>query len=221
VVLDPLRRAFGQNGLVIVAALGFASATTVLALVNQVAAVLVALVVGGMAWLATLATMNASMQLSLPGVGAPAGCRCTSWCSWAGRPSARWCGGCWPARPAASPPAGQCGTAGVLRAVGVVVAATRTDRRPGSDAVGALARTGALVFEPEPPDGPVLVLTRYRVEPHNEDEFFAAMARLGRSRQRSGASQWRLFRNIEKDNTFVEAFVVRSWGEHLHSITPG
>jgi hypothetical protein len=26
-----------------------------------------------------------------------------------------------------------------------------------------------------------------------------------------------LFRNIEKDNTFVEAFVVKwSWGEHLH-----
>ncbi len=25
-----------------------------------------------------------------------------------------------------------------------------------------------------------------------------------------------MFRNIEKDHTFVEAFIVRSWGEHLH-----
>ena len=74
----------------------------------------------------------------------------------------------------------------------------------------------ALVFEPEPPDGPVLVLTSYRVQPDNETEFLAAMARLGRSRQRSGASQWRVFRHVERDNTFVEAFIVRSWGEHMH-----
>jgi hypothetical protein len=74
----------------------------------------------------------------------------------------------------------------------------------------------ALVFEPEPLDGPVLVLTRYRVEPHEEVEFFAAMAVLGRSRQRTGASQWQLFRSVEREFIFVEAFVVRSWGEHMH-----
>lgn len=39
---------------------------------------------------------------------------------------------------------------------------------------------------------------------------------LGRSRQRTGASQWRLFRSIEHEATFVETFVVRSWGEHMH-----
>ena len=45
VVLDPLRRLFGQNGLLIVAALGFAAATTVLALVQHVAVVLAAMAV--------------------------------------------------------------------------------------------------------------------------------------------------------------------------------
>ncbi|PRC56972.1 MFS transporter, partial [Mycobacterium sp. ITM-2017-0098] len=39
---------------------------------------------------------------------------------------------------------------------------------------------------------------------------------LGRSRQRTGASQWRLFRSVEHESTFVETFVVRSWGEHMH-----
>ena len=42
------------------------------------------------------------------------------------------------------------------------------------------------------------------------------MAVLGRSRQRTGAAQWRLFRSVEHESTFVETFVVRSWGEHLH-----
>src|SRR6476661_6773745 len=37
----------------------------------------------------------------------------------------------------------------------------------------------------------------------------------GRSRQRTGATQWRLFRAAEREGVFVEAFVVRSWDEHL------
>ena len=44
----------------------FAGATTVLALVHNVTIVRVALVIGGTAWLLALATLSASMQLSLP-----------------------------------------------------------------------------------------------------------------------------------------------------------
>ena len=73
-----------------------------------------------------------------------------------------------------------------------------------------------LVFEPEPLDGPVLVVTSYRVEPQDEPAFLAAVAVLGRSRQRTGAARWRLYRSVERENTFVETFIVRSWGEHLH-----
>jgi hypothetical protein len=74
----------------------------------------------------------------------------------------------------------------------------------------------SLVFEPEPLDGPVLIVTSYRVDPQDEAAFLAAMVVLGRSRQRTGASQWRLFRSVEQESTFVETFIVRSWGEHMH-----
>jgi hypothetical protein len=73
-----------------------------------------------------------------------------------------------------------------------------------------------LIFEPEPLDGPVLVLTSYRVAAADEEPFLAAMAVLGRSRQRTGAAEWRLFRSVEREATFVESFIVRSWGEHMH-----
>ena len=73
-----------------------------------------------------------------------------------------------------------------------------------------------LIFEPEPLDGPVLVLTSYRVARRRRGSFLAAMDVLGRSRQRTGASQWRLFRSVEHESTFVETFIVRSWGEHMH-----
>lgn len=73
-----------------------------------------------------------------------------------------------------------------------------------------------LEFEPEPLDGPVLVMTEYRVDAVDEAEFFAAMSVLGRSRQRTGAARWRLYRSIEREWVFAETFIVRSWGEHLH-----
>jgi hypothetical protein len=73
----------------------------------------------------------------------------------------------------------------------------------------------ALVFEPAPLDGPVVVMKSYRVAAEDEAEFIAAMGRVRRSRQRTGAAQWRLFRSGEDADTFVEAFVVASWGEHL------
>ena len=72
------------------------------------------------------------------------------------------------------------------------------------------------MFEPAPPDGPVVVLKTYEVAPKNEAAFVVAMDRVRRSRQRTGAVQWRLFRSGERPNTFVEGFVVRSWDEHLH-----
>jgi hypothetical protein len=73
-----------------------------------------------------------------------------------------------------------------------------------------------LTFEPEPLDGPVLVMTTYRVEPEDEAAFLTAVTAMGRSRQRTGAARWRLYRSVEREHTFVETFVVRSWGEHLH-----
>jgi hypothetical protein len=60
------------------------------------------------------------------------------------------------------------------------------------------------------------VITSYRVAASDEDAFLAAMAVLGRSRQRTGAAEWRLFRSVEHESTFVETFIVRSWGEHMH-----
>lgn len=62
----------------------------------------------------------------------------------------------------------------------------------------------------------MLVTAEYRVRPEDEDAFLAAMAVMGRSRRRTGAARWRLYRSVEREHTFVETFIVRSWGEHLH-----
>jgi len=62
----------------------------------------------------------------------------------------------------------------------------------------------------------VLVLRTYDVPPEKVEEFLAAMVFVGRSMQRTGAMEWRLYRDVGVVDRYVEAFVVRSWSEHMH-----
>ncbi len=208
--------AFGQNILLTVAAAGFAVSTAVLALVPVFAVVLAALVVGGASWLLSLSTLNASMQLSLPAWVRARGLSVYQLIFMGGQAlgSVVW---------GVLAGATNSVTSLLVSAGLLVVCGLSSLWWPLHASTGNLDLTPsahwpepALVFEPEPLDGPVLVLTSYRVDPANEEGFLAAMAVLGRSRQRTGASQWRLFRSVEQEATFVETFVVRSWGEHLH-----
>jgi quinol monooxygenase YgiN len=72
-----------------------------------------------------------------------------------------------------------------------------------------------LDFEPEPDDGPVLVTVTYRVAEDRQAQFLEAMEAVRRSRQRTGASRWDLYRDGADRHHFVETFVVPSWAEHL------
>jgi MFS family permease len=214
--MGPLRSVLTQNRLIALAALMFAAATAVLASVHSVAIVLVALVVGGMGWLLTLATLNASMQLSLPAWVRARGLSVYQLVFMGGQAIGSVLWGLLAGSTSSV-------TALLVSAALLALCALSTLWWPLHARTGDLDLTPsahwpepALVFEPEPPDGPVLVLVDYRVEPHQEVEFFAAMAVLGRSRQRTGASQWQLFRSVERESVFVEAFIVRSWGEHMH-----
>ncbi|KWX57151.1 MFS transporter [Mycobacterium sp. NAZ190054] len=214
--LSQLRSRFGQNALLTVGALGFALATAVLALVHNFAAVLAGLVIGGTAWLLTLSTLNASMQLSLPGWVRARGLSVYQLIFMGGQAVGSLLWGLL---------AGSTNSVtSLLVSAGLLLfCAVSSAWWPLHASTGNLDLTPSshwpeptLVFEPEPLDGPVLVITSYHVLPENEDAFLAAMAVLGRSRQRTGASLWRLFRSVEQESTFVETFVVRSWGEHMH-----
>jgi quinol monooxygenase YgiN len=70
------------------------------------------------------------------------------------------------------------------------------------------------VLEPAP-DTPVLVSVTYTVAPENAAAFLEAMERVRRSRRRTGAVRWELYRDGEEPRRFVELYLVRSWEEHL------
>ncbi len=70
-----------------------------------------------------------------------------------------------------------------------------------------------LMFEPCPDDGPVLVAVRYRVLEENQGDFVNAMSRVRRSRLRTGGHSWRLYHNVGHTELFLERFTVASWSE--------
>jgi hypothetical protein len=59
----------------------------------------------------------------------------------------------------------------------------------------------------------------YTVRPERADEFVDAMQFVRRSRQRTGASRWGLFRDTAAADRFVEVYLVPSWEEHLRQHT--
>ena len=68
--------------------------------------------------------------------------------------------------------------------------------------------------QPDATAGPVLVVAEYDVPAALEQEFLIAMSPVSRSRRRTGARTWRLFRDPEVPDRYVETFVVATWGEH-------
>ncbi|MEU4426031.1 MFS transporter [Actinoplanes sp. NPDC024001] len=72
-----------------------------------------------------------------------------------------------------------------------------------------------LMLQPHLDDGPILVSARYRVPAENAEVFAAGMHELRWSRQRTGATQWGLFRDGADPAVFVEVYLVPTWEEHL------
>ncbi|EOM74269.1 MFS transporter [Rhodococcus rhodnii] len=214
-VLSRLRRRFSENELLAASAMIFAAGTLVLATVHVFAIVLVVLLFAGIAWLVALSTLNSAMQLMLPAWVRARGLSVYLLVFMGGQAIGALAWGV---------VAGRLGDSAALSIATVLLAAAavsvwwlplREQERPMDVEVATLWPEPNLVFEPDPDDGPVMVLSSYRVREGAEREFLDAMAYLGRSRQRTGAMEWQVYRDSTEENRFLETFVVRSWAEHM------
>ncbi len=80
-----------------------------------------------------------------------------------------------------------------------------------------------VVYWPESPlladidtqTGPIIVTVTYTVLPENQSAFLEAMEQVRRSRLRTGATRWELFRESDAPDRYVEFFRLPSWDEHM------
>ncbi len=209
-----LRSAISINTLLVAAGLVFAVVLAVVVLVPIFVVALVALVIGGAAWTAVISTLNAEMQVVLP-----------TWVR--ARGLAVYLVTFTGSQAVASIVWGQIATltgiviAFVIAAVLVAGASLaghflKMPEIPGSDQeISTYWGDLSVPVELQPTDGPILVTVEYVVLPERVAEFLASTAALRRSRLRSGASRWELYRIAEVPGHFVETFLVASWEEHL------
>lgn len=62
---------------------------------------------------------------------------------------------------------------------------------------------------------PVLVRTTWEIDPADRDAFFAVLRQLRRTRLRTGAHRWSLYRDADRPHRITEFFIVADWDEHL------
>ena len=217
-LLPGLRARWSLNRLLLIAGVGFAAALAVLALGRAEAVVVAALLPAGIAWVMVLSSVNAAMQLFLPGwVRARglavyqmvfAGSQAVGALAWG----------------AISDLSGL--VTAHLVAAALMLAGVVTLRWWPMRDTSELNRESAvfwpephLELEPESHEGPVLITVGYAVSPEREAAFVEAMEAVRRTRMRTGAVRWGLFRDGEQPSRFVEAYVVPSWDEHLRQHT--
>jgi MFS family permease len=212
-LIPRLRAAVGSARLVTLAMLVTAAAIGLVATVNNPVVVGIALVPVGAAWIAVLSSLNAGLQLALPNwvrarglayylvvfQGAQA-VGAVVWGAVAEVTSVR---------------------AALLTAAALLVLAAVVGLRTPMPDTSRLDRTPSahwpapqLTISPNADDGPVLVTVTYRVPEENVVAFTGAMRHVGRSRRRTGALRWELFRDGTDTTRFVESYLVGTWAEH-------
>lgn len=215
VFLPWIRARTASNTVLAGSALLFGIGTLAAGLLPAVA-VAILMVVAGAAWIGSLSTFSAVMQLTLP-----AWVRARGMATYLFVMSGTQAIGAflWGAVAAAF------GYGSALAASAVLLAATAASIRvwPLLPGTGQLDRTVAGPGEAadvparvhDPGAGPVRVLITYRPDPARMEDFSAAMAQVKLTRLRTGATGWQLVRRIGQAGSYTEFYTVPTWREYL------
>jgi MFS family permease len=211
-VIARLRRIFSTNVLLAGSAAVYALGVLAAAYLPFGAAA-VLLLLAGVAWIATMTTLNAAAQLSLAHWVRARGLAIYLLVFMGAQAGGSFVWGLI---------ASDFGVTTSLTVAAVLLVGTAVSvvALPLLPETGTLDRTistawptPTLVFEPKPEDGPVLVCIAYRVAPDRIDQFARAMEPVRGSRLRTGGYGWRLYRSGQYPELVVEQFTVPSWAE--------
>jgi MFS family permease len=213
VALGRVRDRLSNNGMLGAAGLLYAVASAVIVLAPGFLPALVTLAFAGLAWMAATSTLAAELQLFLPAWVRARGLAVYT-VTFTGSMTAG--SVLWGFVAEAVGLRAAFLTAAVLMFAGVIAGLVwRVPETGHLDPQPVVYWPAArLSIDPEADAGPVMVTVEYTITPDKEAAFLEAMGQLRRSRRRTGASRWELYRDGDRPNRFVEMFSVPSWEEH-------
>jgi MFS family permease len=216
VLLPRLRRKLHAEWMLAGTGTIFTMTLLTLALTRSVPLLVLWLVAAGCAWTTTTSTLNIAVQLSVPAwvQARELGIYQMVFAGGMAGGSALW--GLIAER-ASSQTALLAAAAGM--AIGVPVALRFPLLRgvPPDLSPYRFQRTPQPVLEPDPEEGPVLIVIEYRIRPADKNEFLRAVHAVRPLRLRDGAIRWGVFQDTAKPERFVETFVMESWLEFLRA----
>ncbi len=212
-ILGRARTHLSSNAIYDVAGVLCAAAIAVLILVSAFWVAMVALVGFGLAWTATVSSLVADMALFLPAWVRARGMAVYTMIFTGCQAVGALCWGL-VAQHVGLRTTFLLAAAAALAAV-VVGAVWRVPDTGHADPASVIYWSDArLAATPDPGTGPVVVEVVYTVAAERQAEYLAAMDHLRRSRRRTGAVRWELYRDSDVPTRFVEMFRVSSWKEH-------
>jgi MFS family permease len=210
--LPRLRQAFTRDHLVLGGASAQAFGMAVMAVTSNVWVGVLAMLVGGAAWLTTANSLSVSAQLSLPDWVRARGMSMYQMAIMGAAASGAAVWGqiaTWGSVPLAL---------GLGAVSGIAVMALAIRRWPDRGVMEDPTPAGPLphpqVSAP-PASGHVLVTIEYQIDPARATAFRALMDESRRSRLRQGALGWELLSDINDLGRFVEVIEDASWTEYL------
>jgi MFS family permease len=213
-VLPALRRRLSSDAILAVAAIGAASVLALLAVLRSAVAASAVLALGGASWMLALNTLAASVQFVVP---AWVRARALAIHQLVTQGSLAAGAAAWGVATEAIGLTGALACAGVVVALGLSAGLRwRLSRHALADPspITPFAEP-SLAIDPELTDGPVLVSIEYELRGGANKEFTNLLRSLRALRRRDGATRWGVFEDLERPGTFIEQFLVPSWGEHL------
>ncbi|MGH8416916.1 MAG: MFS transporter [Pseudomonas sp.] len=213
--LTGMYRRFALRVLIIAGTVGFALATLVAALSHSRLAVCAMLMVAGMSWMAVNATISTVVQtcaanwvrarvasvylLMLMGAMAIGG-------------------GIWGALAEYLGLRQSLLLAALTLVLGLMLTRNgRLELGQEADYASAIQPTDRLLVPEQlnPGPGPVSIELAYRVAPVDRTRFIKIAYAVGQSRRRNGATNWRLYHDLDENGHYVERFIVDSWLDYL------
>ncbi len=212
--LTKLRKSLSVDSMVRFATLLFSGLLFTLAFAKISVAISCAMVIGGMAWMVLMSSLNLAAQMASPAwvrARAMAIYILVFFGGFAGG-AALW--GIITTRAGTTIALSLAATGGIIAMVTTFKYKLAVDSSIDLSPSMHWAEP-VLAAEPHPDRGPVLITVEYRVTQEHMNDFSKAVHALSRIRRRDGAVQWGIYNDVSEPERYVETFVVESWIEHM------